>query len=112
MECSIPPARSIYSLTVMLPGGINDLESPQRQTPAESRRHSVAVVHRDLPRRVAGFLLFAVLSVLLFLKPFIGLVRHALADEVSSYILLVPFISGYLVWSKRHELSPKMGISQ
>jgi exosortase C (VPDSG-CTERM-specific) len=56
--------------------------------------------------------LFVVFSVLLFLKPSIGLVRHALTYDVSSYILLVPFISGYLVWLKRHELFPKIGISQ
>ena len=91
---------------------MNDLETPQRKAPAESRRHSVAVVRGALSRRATGFLLFAVLSVLLFLKPFIGLVRHALTDDVSSYILLVPFISGYLVWSKRHDLSRKPGISR
>jgi len=80
--------------------------------PAESRRHSVPPVQGAFSRRGTGFLLFAVLSVLLFLKPLIGLVRHALTDDVSSYILLVPFISGYLAWLKRHELFPQAGISQ
>jgi exosortase C (VPDSG-CTERM-specific) len=96
----------------MIPGRMNDLESSRRKASAESRRYSAAVVQGARSRRVTGFLLFAVVSVLLFLKPFIGLVRYALTDDVSSYILLIPFISGYLVWLKRHELFPTMGISQ
>jgi exosortase C (VPDSG-CTERM-specific) len=43
--------------------------------------------------------------VLCFAKPLLDLVRFALASELYSYILLVPFISGYLIWSNRYDLA-------
>lgn len=91
---------------------MNDLESTQRKALGESGDHPVAGGRGSSSRRVTGFWLFAIFSVLLFLKPLIEAVRHAWVDDVSSYILLVPFISGYLAWLKRHELAPVMSISQ
>jgi len=38
------------------------------------------------------------------LFPFYDLIRFAAGSELYSYILLIPFISGYLVWLKRHNL--------
>ena len=89
---------------------MNDIESTQRKAPAQSRHYSAAGGRGSFSRRVAGFLLFAAFSILLFLKTLIDLVRHALADDVSSYTLLIPFVSGYLIWSKRHELLPVASI--
>ena len=40
-----------------------------------------------------------------FAKPLLDLIRFALASELYSYILLVPFISGYLIWSNRRNLA-------
>lgn len=50
------------------------------------------------------FLIFAVLLCLAFFKPLADLVRLALKSDLYSHTLLIPAISGYLVWMRRKEL--------
>jgi len=38
--------------------------------------------------------------------PLYGLVRFAIQSELYSHIVLIPFISGYLVWLRRRSLPP------
>lgn len=47
---------------------------------------------------------------LCFAKPLYDLFRFSLRFDLYSHILLIPFISGYLIWTKRAELpQPKFG---
>lgn len=46
----------------------------------------------------------AALLLICFAKPLFSLVRYAAHSDLYSYVLLVPFISAYLVWLKRGEL--------
>jgi exosortase C (VPDSG-CTERM-specific) len=54
-----------------------------------------------LRRLAIGF----VVLVLCFAKPLVELIRLALGSEFYSYILLVPFISGYLIWTDKRGLA-------
>lgn len=47
-------------------------------------------------RRVLGYAVFVAVLSLVFLFPLIGLVRHALKEELHSHILLIPLVSLYL----------------
>jgi exosortase C (VPDSG-CTERM-specific) len=53
-----------------------------------------------------GLLLALGLVLIAFSVPIYGLVRFALGSDLYSYILLVPFISLFLVWLKRGTLPP------
>ncbi len=58
----------------------------------------------SLRGRVAGFAVCAALLIAAFIKPLIGLVLHAAHSELHSHILLVPFVTAYLLWIRREEL--------
>jgi len=51
-----------------------------------------------------GFALFACLLTVCFTPMLVGWVRFALHSSLFSYVLLVPFISGYLVWVRRKSI--------
>jgi exosortase C (VPDSG-CTERM-specific) len=84
----------------------------------KSARESVAVVnlrptvvHVDSrvgrasdPARLRGCILSAVVATAAFGQPLIALLSHALSSELFSYIVLIPFISGYLIALKRRVL--------
>jgi exosortase C (VPDSG-CTERM-specific) len=55
-----------------------------------------------IPRPV-GLGAFVVVVCLLFLNPLLDLVRYAATSDLYSHVLLVPFISLYLVWLKRKD---------
>src|SRR5207247_2624244 len=58
-------------------------------------------------RERAGILaLLAVLLLICFGKPLFDLARFARQSELYSHILLIPFISAYLIWLKRQDLAP------
>jgi exosortase C (VPDSG-CTERM-specific) len=60
--------------------------------------------HGSMSRRLTRFGVFVGLLCVVFLQPLISLIRVAQKDEMSSHILLIPFICGYLVWIRRKEL--------
>jgi exosortase C (VPDSG-CTERM-specific) len=60
----------------------------------------------DHSGKLRGFALATGLLILCFAIPLWQLIRFAAASELYSFILLIPFISFYLVWSKRQKLSP------
>ncbi len=62
-------------------------------------------------RRVAGGCIFGVLVAAVFCKPLIALAVYAADADLHSHILLVPFISAYLVYIRRQELPPTYGSS-
>lgn len=59
----------------------------------------------DLPRRIRHLALLSAGLALAFSLPLVQLVQFCLHRQLYSYILLIPFISLYLVWSKSRELS-------
>ena len=56
--------------------------------------------------RLRGLVLSTAGLLLCFSLPLYRLVRFAIQSELYSYIILIPFISGYLVWLRRRSLPP------
>src|SRR2546422_5970045 len=54
--------------------------------------------------RPVGFLSFAILLIGVFIKPLFHLVVYAVDTDLYSYILLVPFISAYLIYIRRERM--------
>jgi exosortase C (VPDSG-CTERM-specific) len=65
---------------------------------------SPAAPARLSPRRWIGLLLSTALLVLLFIRPLSSLVALALKSDVLSYILLVPFVSAYIIYVRKGRL--------
>jgi exosortase C (VPDSG-CTERM-specific) len=61
--------------------------------------------------RVVGFFSFAFLLTAVFVKPLFSLATHAAHSELDSYIVLVPFISAYLIYVRRTQLPKEYGFS-
>jgi exosortase C (VPDSG-CTERM-specific) len=72
-----------------------------------SRRNMTLALH---PRFVA-FLGLAVLLTAVFIKPLFWLAAGAVQSELDSYIVLIPFISAYLIYDRRKRLSKEYGSS-
>jgi exosortase C (VPDSG-CTERM-specific) len=64
-----------------------------------------------LHTRLVAFLGFAVLLTAVFIKPLFSLAAGAMQSELDSYIVLVPFISGYLIYTRRKQLPTQDGSS-
>ncbi len=62
-----------------------------------------------LLRPFARFAWFAAVLCLCFCLPLFGLVRFALHSSLYSHVLLIPFITLYLIWIRRGELLPHSG---
>src|SRR5438552_139655 len=74
---------------------------------APVRSSSLTVAH---PTRVTSpssrFGLIAIGLVFCFYIPLLALLRQAWHSDLYSYVLLMPFITGYLLWLKRGHLPP------
>jgi exosortase C (VPDSG-CTERM-specific) len=73
--------------------------------PAKMGNVSASVIpdHRAKRRLFAGAC-FAALLLAAFAKPLLLLVSHAAGSELHSHILLIPFVSGYLLYLRRDQL--------
>src|SRR6266404_5652995 len=60
--------------------------------------------------RVWGGACFAIVLLGAFALPLVELVNYAASSELFSYILLVPFVSGYLLYLRRDQLPKKNGV--
>jgi exosortase C (VPDSG-CTERM-specific) len=60
--------------------------------------------------RETGFLAFVVLLAVMFARPLLSLAIHVAGSDLHSHVLLVPFISVYLIYIQRDRL-PKADIS-
>jgi exosortase C (VPDSG-CTERM-specific) len=85
---------------------------PENQTTAASivdRRVDVWAIWRDLSRpqrfRVGGYAGFLAVLTLLFIWPLTKLMLYAAHSNLHSHILLVPFISAYLLYIERERPS-------
>lgn len=52
-------------------------------------------------KHLQGFGIFALILAVAFHRPLWALVEHAINDSMDSYVLLIPFVVGYLVYQKR-----------
>jgi exosortase C (VPDSG-CTERM-specific) len=72
---------------------------------AEDQRGGAWATWRDLPRpqrsRVGGFAGYLLLLTLLLIQPLTRLLLYAARSDLHSHILLVPFITGYLLYIQR-----------
>jgi exosortase C (VPDSG-CTERM-specific) len=60
---------------------------------------------RDLRLRgPMGFLIFGIFLVAAFSKPLFSLAVYVAGEELHSHILLIPFVSAYLIYIRRHAL--------
>jgi exosortase C (VPDSG-CTERM-specific) len=57
------------------------------------------------------FIAFAILLTTLFIKPLFSLMTHAAHSELDSYIVLVPFISAYLIYTRRKQIPKEYDFS-
>jgi exosortase C (VPDSG-CTERM-specific) len=78
-------------------------------TPSNNRREAVGFALRE--SRLLWFAGFAVLLTLSFLYPLVLLVHSTVQSSLNSYILLVPFISGYLFYIRRKQLPDRYKFS-
>jgi exosortase C (VPDSG-CTERM-specific) len=77
-------------------------------TPAEPQG-AMASGEQFVPswQRFKGMAIFAVVLIVLFARPLLGLLKFAPHAELYSHTLLIPFISAYLIWMKRDEVVPE-----
>ncbi len=68
-------------------------------------------IHGKHFSRTAGFILFTLALVLIFLRPLLDLVVYAARSELYSFIFLVPVISLYLASLRMREVSSNLGSS-
>ena len=55
-------------------------------------------------KRLIGYAVFAALLGLAFLNPLVTLAIYAAGTDIHSHVLLIPFISAYLIYLRRNEL--------
>jgi len=84
-------------------------EEPAVPAPTVGRSGGVGASWRDMPGpqrsrlvRYAGFLVFLTL---LFIQPLTSLMGHAAKSDLHSHIILIPFITGYLLYLQRGQTS-------
>ena len=79
----------------------------ERVRPSLSWRNARQALHT----RLAAFLGFAVLLTAVFIKPLFSLAAGAMQSQLDSYIILVPFVSAYLIYDRRKGLPKEHGFS-
>src|SRR5437868_8441471 len=79
----------------------------ERVRPSLSWRNARQALHT----RVAAFLGFAILLTAVFIKPLFSLAAGAIHSQLDSYIVLVPFVSAYLIYDRRKGLPKEYGFS-
>src|SRR6266446_9788903 len=58
-----------------------------------------------------GFLVFGIFLVAVFIKSLFLLAAGAMQSQLDSYIVLVPFVSAYLIYDRRKRLPKEYGFS-
>jgi exosortase C (VPDSG-CTERM-specific) len=84
----------------------------QSTTPAVSPPPATGRMPAGVASQLRRFALAVVLLGICFAIPLCKLFRFAAASELYSYILLIPFISAYLLWLKRGNLPVTIGSSR
>jgi exosortase C (VPDSG-CTERM-specific) len=58
-------------------------------------------------RNFRGMIIFSAVLLVAFFRPLLALLEYAPHEELYSHILLIPFITGYLIWARRKEPVPQ-----
>jgi exosortase C (VPDSG-CTERM-specific) len=80
------------------------------QVPLSPQRGRDQAAESSRSRRLIGFLAFGAFLTLAFIRPLTALATYAAETDLHSHILLVPFISAYLIYIRRMQL-PKEYLS-
>jgi len=65
------------------------------------------MIPEEFSLRIRRFVRFGVATALLFAFPLFAWGRYCLAEDLFSYALLIPFVSGWLIWQQWRELTPE-----
>jgi exosortase C (VPDSG-CTERM-specific) len=89
----------------------NEAAARETMIPAQTGRvpESIASSHRKTWRFWSGAC-FAIVLVAAFAQPLLMLIRYAAGSQLYSYILLVPFVSAYLLYLRRNQLPKNYSI--
>jgi exosortase len=87
------------------------MQSSTRSFPGSVERGTVGNQTRVLARRHILFVLFVFLSALFFERALSALVSYSLHDQSGSHIVLIPFISIFLIYSERDRIFADVRIS-
>src|SRR4030067_2549807 len=74
-------------------------------------RNNPMMIIREIMGRSTFFLLFLVLSIMLFYNPLELLVKSSLDNELYSHIILIPMVSLYLIFTRWREIFQNNGTS-
>jgi exosortase C (VPDSG-CTERM-specific) len=90
--------------------------SSEKAEPAHSGDHSPTAPGSQDTRNLRlrgpmGFLIFGIFLVAVFIKPLFLLAAGAMQSALDSYIVLVPFVSAYLIYDRRKRLPKEYGFS-
>jgi exosortase C (VPDSG-CTERM-specific) len=80
------------------------------QVPLSPQRSRDQAAESSGSRRLIGFLAFGIFLTVAFIRPLTALATHAAETDLHSHILLVPFVSAYLIYIRRKQL-PKEYLS-
>jgi exosortase C (VPDSG-CTERM-specific) len=94
--------------TLEMPSSPNEAAASETIIPAQTGNtsESTSPNHRKRWRFWSGAC-FAIVLLAAFAQPLLALVNYAAGSELYSYILLVPFVSAYLLYLRRDQLPKK-----
>jgi exosortase C (VPDSG-CTERM-specific) len=100
--------------TLEMPTSPNEAAAPATNVPPSEGGHVSGLLYSKAsgdacatlakPWRVWSGACFAILLIAAFTNPLLTLINYAASSELYSYILLVPFVSTYLVYARRDQL--------
>lgn len=70
-----------------------------------NQRQSRTATSEPARRRLWAFAFFTLALLCCFSQPIYTLIRFAIHSDLYSHIILIPFISAYLIWIQRHQLT-------
>ena len=88
-----------------MPSSPNEAAARETMVPAQTGHisESIASSHRKTWRFWSGAC-FAIVLLAAFAQPLLALINYAAGSQLYSYILLVPFVSAYLLYLRRDQL--------
>ena len=89
-----------------MPSSPNEAAASRNHHSRANREH-LRIYARRITGRCGGFgaeRCFAIVLLAAFARPLLALVNYAAGSELYSYILLIPFVSAYLLYLRRDQL--------
>ncbi|HET7106140.1 MAG TPA: exosortase/archaeosortase family protein [Candidatus Acidoferrum sp.] len=80
----------------------------QSKSPSSAKGAFLTLNSARLPNRWLIFAVWVLLALLLFAKPVYALFQLASHDETASHILLIPFVTAWLLYTERKPLQPEV----